>query len=256
MLPALALIASVPQTDVGLVARLIAPTSSSTIAVGDVETAARSAAGWFVDVRLAGRDLSGALDADLRSCALDNRCFGEHLRQRGIDRALIVVVNLDASVATAELLGRDSGVALATKAVGLESGVERAVQAAVTAVLSESGERRGARLLVEVTPLGAEVRAGELEVPAGEAIYLPPGRCAIEASAAGFRSASRSIELASGDDVSLRLELEEERSVWRSWWLWTSVGAAVTAAVVVPVVALRPAGPATICYGERCASQP
>ena len=242
-----------------VLARLIPPTASSTVTAADVEAAASSAALWFADVRLLPREETSALEAELRSCAIDDRCIAARLAQREVDRALYVVVNLEAGFATAELLSRSADAPVATRAVAIDGPVDRAVDKAVTGALEAAGHRRGARLAIEIAPEDAIVRVDSSTIAAGEPIHLARGAHAIHASASGFVAQQRQIELAPGDDVVLHLALEEESGILGRWWLWTAIGVAAAAAIVIPIVALRSSnGAHMVCYGDptQCGEKP
>jgi hypothetical protein len=59
---------------------------------------------------------------------------------------------------------------------------------------------------------------------------LAAGRHVIVGERAGYRSATRTIELSPGGDLELRLELSPRRTpITRRWWFWPTVGGAALA---------------------------
>jgi hypothetical protein len=236
-----------------VVARLVAPTTSSTITVSDVDTSARSALEWFSGVRVLPRDETRRGFDDLRSCGTDDRCIAARLEQEAIDRALYVVASLETGFVSVELFARGRVGAIATEVAPIEGSVERAVGAAVAGAMRSAGHRRGARLVVDVEPREATARLGTIAIAPGDSTVVEAGLSAIDVSASGFVSERREVELTEGRETVVRVELEAEESIVESWWLWTVVGIVAASAIVVPIVATRSSGgPQPFCYGQAC----
>lgn len=120
-----------------------------------------------------------------------------------------------------------------------------------------------ARVVVAVTPATAlahvTVDGAAVVLPADGALVLHAGERVIEVQADGFVPEHRTLVVQGGEDQRLSFTLRlpaapggalaeapaSKRSLWKSPWLWTGVGAVVAGGVVVALLATQGGGTTT-----------
>jgi hypothetical protein len=222
---------------------LVAPVATSSITAPDVEAAAVARASWFTDIELVARSSIPPLDQDLRTCGADTRCAAARAEQHGIDRLLYVIANISdrPGLLTVELVDAETKRTIANEVAAL-SGLDTAklIGSSVEKALASAGHQLGARLTVNAHPADTVIVTDPSgRTPFAGSAVLAPGDYEVIATREGYETERRTVALERGADVVLDLPLEEEGSVLTSWWLWTTIGVAVAAAVVIPVVVLR-----------------
>jgi hypothetical protein len=140
-----------------------------------------------------------------------------------------------------------------------------------TLVLQAGGEQQltitlrpnSARVVVDIQPANAgatvSVDGTAVVLPADGALLLRAGERILEAQAQGFERDRRTLLVQGGVDQKLSVVLRPieapkrallegpapARSVWKSPWLWTGVGAVVAGGVVVALLATQSGGTTT-----------
>ncbi len=127
--------------------------------------------------------------------------------------------------------------------------------------------RQLARLTVEGDAPGAAVEldgkaAGTL--PLARTLYLAPGKHRVEISADGQVLVKRAVTVAAGKQITVTVAkptaiqprqldtplVPKAKPIYKRWWFWTIVGAAVTGAVVGGVVASQTGGSEWLPSGD------
>ena len=192
------------------------------------------------------REETERLVSELGDCGSNLECLGSHLRSAGVDLGLLVVINLQMAPPFMSLQLIDAD---AEKVVGASRGridpaletVSSAVRRGAGALLAQAGYVEAGRVLVDVSPPGARVTAGDRVVQTnGEppGFLLLPGKYQLRSELTGRSDALTEVEVRPGTEVRASLVLAESPSVLTSVWLWAAVGvAAVAGGVALAVVA-------------------
>ena len=138
------------------------------------------------------------------------------------------------------------------EAISEDAATTVALRTTVRSLLDQQGHRAHGRLVVQTTPIGAQV---DVQPSAGIVAggLHAPGPYRIVATHEGYDGATAAGELRAHETeyVTLRLE-ESSRSVFASPWLWVVVAGAATAGIV----AASSGAPAdyTLCQGSNPAA--
>jgi hypothetical protein len=111
-------------------------------------------------------------------------------------------------------------------------------------------EKRVGTVEIECRPQQAALQLDGAPVISGKRMRVPPGSHTVTAQLAAHQTASAQFHIAAGETVRPLLVLAAlsppakapppKRSVARSWWLWTVVGAAVAGGAIAAGVLLAP----------------
>lgn len=201
------------------------------------------------------------LVARVRDCGSDAACIAAKLRMFDARLGLVVVLNyqLDPPVYSLQLLDTDAGRKVADRVGEVPRGEAPldVVTREADALLGAEGFVKSGRIVVDVDPPRAQLRLtpGPEPDPGTPNVFtVAPGRYTVEGSLEGFSTEHTEVDVTSGETKTAKLELDEQRSLWRTPWPWVAIGAAVVGGTVAAVVVSQRPDPCfcTTLNGQGC----